>query len=258
MKNKKSHIIECTNNYQLFVAHKNQQAISPKHVKALAASIKENGFLPSKPVQVWRDKVGKLNVIDGHHRVDAAASVGSFIYFVVEPQENAGLIGTENIIVRTWAIESFVKLYASNGIEDHKALLNYRMRGLSIPFAIAVLSGHVSSSESVNRSVRAGNFKVKETKTAELIVHMLEEIEDACPEIKTQTYLYGIVMMLPLKEFHLKTFIHKAKGNPLAIVKCASKDQALQVIEEVYNFRSSVKPNLAYMAKDAAQARKFQ
>ena len=47
----------------------------PEVLAAIKEDMEEHGFDPSKPIDVWRD-VGKLVVVDGHTRLQAATEAG--------------------------------------------------------------------------------------------------------------------------------------------------------------------------------------
>jgi hypothetical protein len=251
----KTQSILSTNNFSLFVPHEYQQPMVALHVKRLAEKMKKNGYRVSKPISVYRRADGKLVVIDGHHRLAAAQLAGCFAYYVIEKEEVGEQIGDINEVQRVWCGLSFAKFHAGHGNKDYATLLNYVERGLPLNVAGSLLSGESAHSGNANRKIKTGVFKVKTTKSADTILDLFEKLGDLCPEVESVTYITAISLMLPLKEFQISTLIQRAKANPRALVKCATRQQALGVLEEVYNFRSQIKYNLAFLAEEAARNR---
>lgn len=248
------HKIESSNNYGRFVDHEFQQKMSPAHLKRIMASMNQFGFLPSKPVQVYT-KGGKYYIIDGHHRFYAAKSLGIPVLFVVEPESHSDAIGMENYAVKKWSMESFVKLYAGKGNPNYQTLLFYASKGIGIGHAASMLGGQSSHSGNLLKYVRAGTFTVKTTEHCDLVVRAIEELENEIPLIRKRTFVEALSVLLYVREFDLDTFIKRALVNPKAFVNCASREQALELIDDVYNFRAREKTNLSFLAKEAMRKR---
>ena len=251
----KTQAILSTNNFTLFVPHEYQQPMRASHVKKLAEKMRKNGYLASKPISVYRRSDGKLVVIDGHHRIAASQAAGVFVFYVIEKEEVANQIGDINEAQVTWSGLSFAKLHAGRGSQDYVTLLGYVEKGLLLNVAGSLLSGESAHSGNAHKKIKLGSFKVKTTQSADAMLNLFEKLGELCPEVRSATYVTAISLMLPLKEFQLSTFITRAKANPKALVKCASRQQALGVIEEVYNFRSQIKYNLAFLAEEASRNR---
>jgi len=246
--------LEQSNNYKLFVHHENQQPMSQLHVRRLASSMQKSGFLPSKPIQVYRRRDGKLVIIDGHHRFTAAMSIGIFIYYVIEPEVNSDLIGEENVLVRKWSSSSFVSLYASRGNEHFKTLLFYSQK-IPLQLAASLLRGESAHSGNSSRSIRDGSFKVKTLASAETILLFFEKVGTIAPNIRKENYIEALSMLLFVEQFDINTLAKRIEANPLGIVPCANRIQALESLEQVYNFRSRQVVPLAFLAREKMRER---
>jgi hypothetical protein len=243
-----------TTDFSRFVYHPNQQPISRNHVRKLCESMEQYGFLPSKPIEVCRDK-DKFIVIDGHHRLEAARLLKIPAYYVEEPIENMNCIGGVNVAVRKWSGESFAKLYADKGNEDYLRLLAYRDLGIPLKCAASLLRGESAHSGNAGRLIQTGAFKIKNTETIDWIVNVLRETSDLCPEIKKNAYIEALSMCWFVEEFDRKSLISKIKNMPRGIVRAADRRQALSCIEEVYNFKRSIKINLVFLAQEKMKER---
>lgn len=252
---KTAHKILQTKTYSAFVHHENQQPMSALHVKRLAESMRDIGFLPSKPVQVYRRKDGKYVVIDGHHRLAAAKTLGIDVLFVIEPPANAPLIGKENVLVRKWIPESFARLFASQGNEDYVTLLFYVDRGIPLKQAASILFGESAHSGNVQARVCNGTFKAKELRYANQIIAIMDTVQDVAPNIKKRYYIEALSMLLFVPQFDSDLMIKKILAHPMAVQRCADRIQALEVLDDIYNFRNREKTNISFLAREVMRKR---
>jgi hypothetical protein len=246
--------LEKSKSYHRFDYHPSQQPLSIAHVSKISASIKLNGFLPSKPVQVFSTK-GRYTIIDGHHRFEAAKSIGVEFFFVEEPPENADLIGQENSLVRKWSNLSFVNFYKDKGIKDYTELSYYLRFGFPLACAASLLNGESAHSGNASKLIRTGTFKVKTTASIDYIMEVIMDVEEAAPELRKQSYVEAISMLLFVPEFDRTSLVKKILGLPRAITRVADRKQALTCLEEAYNFKRSAKVNLSFLAEEKMKER---
>jgi hypothetical protein len=247
--------IQSTSDYGLFKPHGEQQPMQPAHVKRIITSMKRNGFITAKPIHAYRD--GKfLRIIDGHHRLRAAQTLGIPVYYVVGEKSEMHLIADENYAVRKWSGESFIHMYASRGKQDYITLVSYVKRGIPIVFATSLLAGESAQSGNQNESIRAGTFRVKTTEYADQVLHIMDALGSINPEARSRTFIAAISALLRLPEFSPSVLISKIEQNPRMLVKCANREQMLDLLEEIYNFRAREKSNLAFAATNMLASRR--
>jgi hypothetical protein len=247
--------LEQTKNFSLFVFHENQQPINRFRAAKIGDSMLSVGFLPSKPIQVYRRNDGKLVIIDGHHRFTAAKANNLPVFYVIEPESHSDLIGQVNYTVGKWSSDSFISLYASRGAEDYQTLLYYSNRGIPSVQAASLLIGNGSQSGNVNASISAGTFKIKTTKYIDDILSIIDATKEVAPEISKRSYIAAIGMALYVPDFSASTLIDRIKAQPSAIIRAADKFQALDVLDEVFNHRARIKINLSFQAKELSRNR---
>jgi len=244
-----------TSEYSLFKPHGEQQPMQPAHVKKLVKSMTDCGFISANPIHVYKD--GKyFRVIDGHHRLRAAQILNIPIFYIVGTKEDAWLIAPKNWAVRKWQADSFVNMYASRGIKDYVELLSYVKRGLPFKFAIALLSNETTTGGNQNDSIRNGTFKIKTRNYADEAIHIVDSCAAYNPEARGSVFLSAIAVLVRLKEFSSEILISRIHANPRMLVKCATREQMFELIEEIYNFRAREKTNLAFKASELLASRK--
>lgn len=244
-----------TSNYELFKPHGEQQAMQPAHVKKLVKSMTDCGFIAANPIHVYKD--GKhFRVIDGHHRLRAAQILNIPIFYIVGTKEDAWLIAPKNWAVRKWEAGAFVNMYASRGLKDYVELLAYVKRGLPFKFAIALLSNETTVGHNQSDSIRNGTFKVKTRNYADEVIHIVDSCSAYNAETKGSVFLSAIAVLVRLPEFASEVLISRIQTNPRMLVKCATREQMFELIEEIYNFRAREKTNLAFKAAELLASRK--
>jgi hypothetical protein len=249
--------IQQTSDYGIFKSHGEQQTMKPSHIKRLQSSMGRNGFIQAKPIHCYRS--GKFNVIiDGHHRLAAAQSLAIPVYFVVGDKREADLIADENYAVRKWDGLAFANMFASRGLYDYVQLIAYTHRGIPFKLAMAMLAGESTDSGNQGEKLRTGAFKIKTTKSADDLLMVIDRLAPIAPEVRSRCFVVAMAALLNLPEFCPRTFISKIETNPRMLVKCATREQMFDLIEDIYNFRSRDRTPLAFLAKTFLRERNFK
>lgn len=240
--------------YEMFKPHGEQQKMAAPHIKKIKISMMRNGFIKAKPIHCYQD--GKsLRIIDGHHRLRAAQELGIPVYYVVGGLEDRDLIADENWAVRKWSNEAFVGMYVSRGLKDYIILAKYISRGLHLKFASSLLSGECTASGNQSESIRQGSFKVKTTQSADAIISIIERAGQFNEIAKSQQFIACLCVLVNLDWFSETILIKKIKDNPRCLIRSGSREQMMDQIEEIYNFKQRDKINLAFLAKEFLRSR---
>lgn len=241
--------LQHTEDLSVFVRHEYQQPMSESHIRKIAASMQLSGFWPSKPIGCVR-RGQQLVVVDGHHRLAAAKIAGVGVYYVVEVASRSDDIGAGNYLVRIWKNISFAKMQAAKGNPHYIELLRYVELGIPLSVAASVLRGEAGHSGNAARFIRIGEFKVKTRENMLVIVGFINELGASCEVVKSKIFIEALSVLLFVPEFDAAVLKARIHANPLSLAKCNNREQMLQQIEEVYNFRSRVKVPLSFLAKE--------
>ena len=245
--------IHRTNNYDLFKPHGEQRPVDRSHVRKLAASMVENGFISAHPIHVYRE--GKTyRIIDGHHRHEAARHTGVDLFYTITGKSEAGLIAVTNQCVKRWAMPDFIRMYAQRGFIDYITLSNYIEAGIPHVLAISLLVGQSGGSRG-NSSVANGSFKIKNTACIDELVRICGLIGAINSEARSRVFMDALAVLLKLECFSASLLISRIEANPRMLTKCATRQQMLEQLEEIYNFRAREKINLAFIAAEYLKAR---
>jgi hypothetical protein len=244
-----------TKDYSIFLPHEHQQPMSEHHVKRIAESMARTGFWQSKPLSVVR-KAGKFVIVDGHHRYAAAKGLGLAVFYVIEADFMLDEIGRGNSAVRVWSVLSFAKMFAAKGDPHYVELLNYVSKGFALRNAASLLRGESAHSGNANDYVKTGTFKIKTRASIDTIFGFMDEFGETCPAVKSAIFVEALSVLLFVQEFDCGTLKARIRTNPLSLVKCNNRQQMLDQIEELYNFRARDKVPLAFLAKEMMTSRK--
>lgn len=228
--------LENTNNYDQFIGNDEQRVLDQKHVCKIAESIKVNGFLPSKPVQVYR-KDNKLVIVDGHHRFEACKKIGAYFYYVVEHSACQSLMAVENKLVKKWAGIDYVRLYAIRGDKNYQILLNYIEQGIPIAIASSLLYGQGPESGNVLGYVPLGRFKVKTTTVIDSLLRIINKYSTFNAVFRSRLFMAALSKCLYWDDFDLGHFDKRLEAYNHLIKKTNNANEMLEQIELIYNYK---------------------
>lgn len=246
--------LENTTNYNLFIRNDEQRPIDTNHVRRIAESIARYGFLPSKPIQCYR-KNGKLVVVDGHHRLEAAKSTDTAVFYVAESNKCQSSMAAENTLVKKWATIDFVRLYASRGVAPYQTLLQYNSRGIPLNMAASMMINNGAGSGNATRKIQDGTFKIKGTELIDKVDAVIQEFESKAPAVKSRSFISAISKCILWDGFNYDMFVRRMRENHLLLEKTSNEDQMLTQIEAIYNYRSRQKFPLKFQIEQAARDR---
>ncbi len=218
------------------------------HIRDIALSMKTWGFLASKPVHVVREGL-KLRVIDGHNRMEAAKLAKVPVIFQVGDAKEAGAMLDINRNTKVWTMRNYADAHARKGNLHFIKLLQYVKQGIPLNMAASLMLGHGAVSGVGRDLIPSGTFTVKTTTVIDSLVDFLKRVPPSCKEMRSNSYMAAIALMTEVDGFDINVFLRKLLANERALVKVACRDQALEVIEDIHNYRSFNKPNLAHTAK---------
>lgn len=245
---------EKTNNYAMFIANDEQRILDHGHIKNIASSIQDHGFRSSKPLQCYR-KNGKLIVVDGHHRLEAAKLVGSPVFYEVENKDAQETMADVNRLVKRWNTMDYIRLYANRGIEDYQKILYYVDFGIPAGMAASMMINNSAGSGNANTVIAMGAFKAKDTQHIEKVKSLIERFADANPAAKSRSFIAAISKCIFCEDFDINVFSKRMNENIGMLEKTSNEEQMLIQIESIYNFRSRNPIPLKFKVEAAAKER---
>jgi len=246
--------LETTNDYTKFVTNREQRPINTSHARKIAENMADCGFIPSKPIQCYKDGA-KLVVVDGHHRLEAAKTAGVYLYYIVEPKQCQDSMAAENSLVKPWAQIDFVRLYANRGAKDYMELLAYQEKGIPLNMAASMLIDNSAASGNTGKSIKNGSFKIKSRNLINHVLSFVDEFSKNNPAAGTRNFIAAISSCILCGEIDMEVLRSRIRENMSMVEKTSTFEAMLEQFERVYNFRSRSPIPLKFIVKKAAQSR---
>lgn len=239
--------IQKTNNSSIFKRMSGNRAVSRCNVNNIIKSIKDVGYILN-PIIVNE----KFEIIDGQTRTEALDKMGMTHYYIQVPNLTIKDCVSMNINMKNWSTMDFIDSYAEQGIWDYKwlqsAINNFRCPFLNISTIAQISYGRTPFSADGNTSniIKNGNFKVKDQQDATFILKKIKELYDSLPKGKkirgrnnyigaaiASVYLWGIV--------NIDRLFLQLEKNIYMFDGVDNKDDAIEVINDIYNYKMKKK-----------------
>jgi hypothetical protein len=246
--------VVATKNYGLFELCDFNRDV--KKTRNLMASMKRDGWIDAYPMHVVRNGNKKLKIKGGHHRFEVAQQLGIAVKYVVCDDE-----ATVHQLERStnpWKMDDYFNSFCRQGRQNYLAVKKYMDRtGIRLSQAVSMLSGGTAASGNHNEAFKDGNFTLSSDQShAEAVGAIVVACrERSIPCATSRDFVHAISRMLYVEDFDAQTFIRRAAVNPSLLTKQVGVDAYSEMIEYVYNYKSSHKVALAFPSKQLAKDR---
>jgi hypothetical protein len=205
-----------------------------------------------------------MEVIDGQHRIMAAAKLNVDVYYEIVPGLVLEDVMSINTHSKNWHVNDFIHAYIRLGFKSYEVLESFmRRHGVSASLGASLLSGYqsfvsgysTSGSASTLSSVKDGSFKVVSEEYADKVLMALTQV-DAFTDFDTRqerTFCKAFVMLLANPDFELSKFIVKLEGSGLRIQRKATLNYYLLQLEEIYNWNAKKRTELYASSMEQAE-----
>lgn len=226
-------------------------------LKKLIASMKKYGFMPAFPLLCVPSVKngafnGKLKIICGHHRFEAAKNLGIEVYYVVF-NSDISIMEIERT-ANSWTAKDFVVSHARAGSDSHLILAKFcDQTGICYSQAAKMMSQNSTGSK---RNIRSKHFEADDCTHAERVGRLVVELKNSGVAFAN---VHGLVAALDafclVKEFNEIQLIKRVRTNLGMVVRQASIAQYISLLDTIYNRASAEKIPLAFLATEALRNR---
>lgn len=222
--------IKSTKDYGIFKSAIQNREVFPKHVKAIADSIKIRNLLHIRPMHVNEEMV----VIDGQHRLAAAELLDIEIYYMVCPGLLKSDLAVLNSNQKNWTQVDFINFYTLEGHPEFKKLS--RLMNQYSQFNASVIMRLACNGQRANH-IRAGVLIVNTEARAIKVLDLVLKIRDC---VKTNPnsfqYLYSTrfvtaVKSYDLSEFQITQIFSRIKENKRLVYPCVTEHEYKNMIK---------------------------
>mgnify|MGYP006328246503 FL=1 len=233
--------IKITREYQRFNKLEGNRPISESHVRKLMNSMRQKDLFV--PIQCNE----QMEVVDGQHRLEARQRLGLVIpYFVVKGEFGLVEVQKINAQQKKWNTEDYLQSNLQQGNREYEVYKWFRNKyGFAHTESLQMLCKDFIGRE-LGQAFNLGLFRVKDLEGAKAKAEMLISIEHLYNGIRRRGFVQAMFFLWKKKNFDFKTFARKLEMQPTALKDCAKATQYVELIEEIYNYKSANKVSLKY------------
>lgn len=239
--------MKSTRDYSQFRHISGNRDVNAHHVEGLVEAIERRNLLQYFPVLVNED----MEVIDGQHRLAAAASLDVDIYYQVVKGlriEDVMQINTAN---RKWSLADFIDSYIEMGNPEYIKLNKFaKDHNISASVAAALLMGNIENRHTAgaggSRAIKSGDFHIVVQSHADKVVKLLNDILPFCEfeARRSRDFIATLSRLLKNEDFEPDHLIAKLRLHGLRISPRVNLRYYILQFEEIYNFKSKAKVEL--------------
>lgn len=270
-------VVHETEKYELFRFLMGNREVNAQMVKRLAMEIKEHGQLV--PILVNE----KFEAIDGQHRLMACKSIGIPVRFIVQSGMRMSEIISINTNSRKWSEIDYINRFAEEGNVKYIELRDWikECSDFGTQFAIAIarnslmnrtygkdLNGQLVPIKSKKKGgeyignygsdIRNGKWDGFDQKAARIRLNNIRAVRKSMPEgVWKDKMGDALIQIMRIPEFSITVLVQQLRGsggtqlrNPVNV------EDAVKVIEDVYNYRRPYNARLAMVINPFRRAKK--
>jgi len=229
-----------TEDYDIFKSLPGNRPLDERHVTKLMAAMEKNDLFT--PITVNE----KLEIIDGQHRLEARRRLKLIVPYMTVNGYGLNEVQAINAGQKSWTVADYAQSYIALGNENYRIYEWFR-RVYKLPHVVSVellsgTPGHGQASESFHN----GTFTVRQLSSAKQSAEMLQTIAPFFSAYNRRSFVLALLSVSKKKCFVLEKFIRKLESNSRMMTVCASTDQYIDLIEQIYNYNSRTKVSLKY------------
>jgi len=227
--------IKETKNYGLFDFDIENRDFNPGKHRQLLKSLKTHGFDPARPIVCANGKNGRLEVVDGQHRLNFCRALEIPVFFTITEHSDPRAYNAPSV---GWSIADWLKSWRCSGNKHYEALASFVEKyKLPITTSANMLAGvDNGNGGGIVNKIKDGTFKVVDAEFAEASASAIVSISEHFKEAKSFYFVASVSKCVRVKEFNLDHLLHKIKKFPGQLKPCARIDQYLEDIEALYNY----------------------
>lgn len=250
-----------TDDYSVFNTLKGNRDLNRAHIEKLKQSIA--GVYLVSPILIN----DRYEIIDGQHRFEAIKELGLPIYFFMVSGYGLDEVQILNTNASNWNSKDYLKAFCDLGYPDYLKMKEFlgEFPDFSVPVADLLLSGLHSGSMAKKHSTKSmiekgigksgyainkfsnGGFKVQDYELARKNANQLLDFKPYYEGFKRGIFIKSILPIFKLDYYNHKKMIKKLSSNPRSMKNCTNVIQYREMIEDIYNFRSSEKVSFKYV-----------
>jgi len=226
-----------TSDHDLFTSFTSNREIDEKHVAQLVKSITSRNLLHINPILVD----SKMRIIDGQHRLEAARILKTDIYYIVSDDVDRLDISKLNSNQKNWNAMDYINFWTLEGVPEFLKLSKFlnTYPDLKVSVVLTIISSKFTRNTSATKE---GVLDVDNINFGHQVAQALAVLNQKYQHLFIYDSRFPVALGRAMKDdnFSLDTFIKRIDLNPRAFVRCTTTKESYKMIQEIYNYRTSV------------------
>ncbi len=231
-----------TTNSALFNRVTGNREVNMKKVRKIMSEIMHgNNMLPYFPILTTQGKNGKLDILDGQHRFQAAKMTKNPVFYIIQQKElKLDDIAKMNSIQDKWKAADFIRCYIERGIKDYSKLEQFMDdTGLSVQLSLNLLyygtpGRDGGAKEELVNMFQQGRFEVRHMRAAKELYELCKMFE-SFPGWKSRSFMLAIHKLLVDDLCDFDELAEKFNAKPEELQQSANFKTYLVNLEQIYN-----------------------
>lgn len=226
--------IQKTFDYEIFKSITSNREVDERHVNRLVKAIKKHNLLHINPIICNEN----LEIIDGQHRLEAAKIIGGiYIYYIIDNIVSKQDIALINSNSKNWTIMDYINYWTIEKKPGFDKLSQFLYENPSIPGGTAIMLMSYSGNRDLN-GLKNGTIDISNYQFAVDVAGILKSFRNKFDYAYDRSFIQAIICALNTPEYSHDTMMAKIELQPRSVVKCINKKQYVEMLEEIYNYKS--------------------
>ena len=234
--------VHTTKDYSMFKTIEGNRQKNELHLNRLKKSMSENYLFTIIIVNE------KYQIIDGQHRFEIIKEFKLPLNYIICKGYGLQEVHILNQTSKTWNSDDYLEGYCRLNYPHYLKYAQFKKRygfGHRECFAILTDSASPVGAFSTHKFYE-GKFQIKNYEKSCEVADKIEIISPYYADYKKRSFVNAMLKLFKNKNFEFTEFIQKLKNQPTALIKCATSEQYILLIEEIYNYRRRDKISLKY------------
>jgi len=239
---KKVNEVYQTKEYNKFKLIKGNRLIKQPKLRKLEKSMTKEGWVSGSYVIVN----SKWEIIDGQHRVMTAMKLNIPITYCMERKSNEKTMRTLNTGGDTWLMNDHLHGLVEDGNPHYVKLQNFMKEFPELKITECLMLCKNMYTSVPRGTFESGEFTTRDMNIARTWGGYVMRMKPFAKYYNSGIFVRALIVCLGKECFNFEEFIHKVELRPTSLVKCGTREQYIQLFENIYNYRRSDKVNLRY------------
>jgi hypothetical protein len=217
--------------------------------------MREFGYIEAYPMHCRRVD-GKLIIVAGHHRLNAAKRLGIPVCYVI-CTDTAEIWQLEQSTIAWKATDFVTSMYRAGNAEVHKVIEYSKRTGIPISQSASVMMGECAGSSNAIQKIKRGIYTTKPNQSAEQLAGIVMALSEAAVPCATNNlFVESLHKCILCSECDVCRLQHKLTVHSGKLRKMSTLRDYLTAIEDIYNMGNhGSRFPLAFMANEDARKR---